>query len=186
MTSIGSPSGRPLCMGHIRTRPRSCGSSTISRSKNFGGSYKNIYNSSWQTRHGQRRHTRRYSAAAASRGAPGHASDPNPNRLVQGAHLAVVEERCRQRVGKTNAEYDHYQGKWNGNTDNSAAATTTASRTGSGPADRSRMTWLTGPAGKRPGLSFSMRESRRRATGHAMRRPPEHRADDHPFDRCAR
>ncbi|MEP7360163.1 MAG: hypothetical protein ABI744_01155 [Chloroflexota bacterium] len=84
----------------------------ILRSKNFGGSYTGIYNASWQ-------------ADTASSGAAANsfttrtwnAPDPNPIGWFKVRILLRWKNAAGHTVGNAKVEYDHYQGKWNGNVD---------------------------------------------------------------------
>ena len=82
----------------------------ILRSKNFGGKWKGIYNSSWQT-----------GMANTSTAASGFTSrtwtapDPNPTGWFKVRLLLWWVNPSG--TSKMKIEYDYYQGNWNGNTD---------------------------------------------------------------------
>lgn len=84
----------------------------ILRSTNFGSSYKGIYNSSWQT-----------GMASMSTAASGFTSrtwtapDPNPTGYFKVRILLWWKNAAGSVVGKMKVEYDWYQGKWNGTSD---------------------------------------------------------------------
>jgi hypothetical protein len=106
----------PLMHGPYPNKTKVMWKFNILRSKNFGGSYKNIYNSSWQTAMAN-------DAIPASDGSgfsrrTWHASDPNPTGWFKVRIQLWWKNAAGNVVGKMNVEYDHYQGKWNGNTDN--------------------------------------------------------------------
>jgi hypothetical protein len=83
----------------------------ILRSTNFGGSYTGIYNSSWQT-----------GMASTSAAATGftsrtwYAPDPNPTGWFK-VRLLLWWKNTGTGYSKMKVEYDYYQGKWNGSTD---------------------------------------------------------------------
>lgn len=85
----------------------------ILRSTNFGGSYTGIYNSSWQTAMAN--------DAIPARAGNGfswrtwYASDPNPTGWFKVRLLLWWKNAAGSVIGKMKIEYDHYQGKWNGN-----------------------------------------------------------------------
>lgn len=87
----------------------------ILRSTNFGGSYTGIYNSSWQVAMANDAIPARDGSGFSWR--TWNASDPNPTGWFKVRILLWWKNAAGNVVGKQKVEYDHYQGKWNGNND---------------------------------------------------------------------
>ncbi|MDL2334934.1 MAG: hypothetical protein QFC55_02740 [Chloroflexota bacterium] len=105
----------PLMHGPYSNKTKVQWKFNILRSTNFGGSYTGIYNSSWQTAMAN-------DAIPASDGSGfsrryWYAPDPNPTGWFKVRLLLWWKNSAGTVVGKMKIEYDHYQGKWNGNTD---------------------------------------------------------------------
>lgn len=85
----------------------------ILRSTNFGGSYTNAYNSSWQTAMANTA-IPAYQGSGFSR-RTWYASDPNPTGWFKVRLLLWWKNGAGNVVGKVKVEYDYYQRNWNGN-----------------------------------------------------------------------
>ena len=83
----------------------------ILRSTNFGGSYTGIYNSSWQTGMAS---TSTFAAGFTNR--TWYASDPNPTGWFK-VRILMWWKNSGLGYSKMKVEYDYYQGKWYGNSD---------------------------------------------------------------------
>jgi hypothetical protein len=85
----------------------------ILRSTNFGGSYTGIYNSSWQTAMANDAIPAREGSGFSWR--TWNAPDPNPMGYFKVRILLRWKNAAGNVVGNAKIEYDHYQRKWNGN-----------------------------------------------------------------------
>ena len=100
----------PKMYGPYSTKTKVEWKFNILRSKDFGGTWKGIYNSSWQA-----------GMASTSTAASGFTSrtwtapDPNPTGWFKVRILLWWVNPSG--TGKMKIEYDHYQGKWNGTSD---------------------------------------------------------------------
>src|SRR6266542_3473592 len=105
----------PKMYGPYSTKTKVQWKFNILRSTDFGASYKGYFNSSWQNS------TASMTAAAYA----GHgftkrtwtAPDPNPTGFFKVRILLRWKNAAGNTVGNAKIEYDYYQGKWNGNTD---------------------------------------------------------------------
>jgi hypothetical protein len=86
----------------------------VLRSTNFGGSYKGIFNSTWQN--GMASSKTAYAGGFTSR--TWNAPDPNPTGWFKVRILLRWKNAAGNTVGNAKVEYDYYQRKWNGNTNN--------------------------------------------------------------------
>ncbi|MEP7378855.1 MAG: hypothetical protein ABI725_04760 [Chloroflexota bacterium] len=102
----------PKMFGPYATNTKVQWKFNILRSTNFGGSYTGIYNSSWQN-------GMAWTGGAANNftARTWYASDPNPMGYFKVRILLRWKNAGGNTVGNAKVEYDYYQGKWNGNTD---------------------------------------------------------------------
>jgi hypothetical protein len=105
----------PRIYGHYSTKTKVQWKFNILRSKNFGSSYKGIYNSSWQV--GLASETIAADSSNSFSARTWMAPDPNPTGWFKVRILLRWKNAAGSTVGNAKVEYDYYQGKWNGFTD---------------------------------------------------------------------
>lgn len=104
----------PLMHGPYSPKTKVQWKFNILRSKNFGATYKGIYNSSWQTATANDA-IPAYDGSGFSR-RYWYAADPNPTGYFKVRILLRWKNSAGHVVGNAKIEYDNYQRKWNGST----------------------------------------------------------------------